>query len=122
MQNRELRISHIIVEKGNDADYFDVMWIPNNGYRDVKNPCDYEKVMEIINETRPDSIVIDPEGFNALTIVRFLYDTRSNYDSTVRKVQRGGEFVEKYMSYELLLHSRPKDKENWKYRLKQNFG
>lgn len=112
--NRELKISHRIHEKGNGVDYFDVMWIPNSGYGAANNPCDYKKVMEVINETRPETIVIGPEGFDALTLVRFLYDTSSNYDSSVRKVRRGGEFVEKYVSYELLLHLKPKVKRELK--------
>jgi hypothetical protein len=114
MYNRELKIRHRVLEKGNGVDYFDVMWIPSNGFGSINNPCDYEKVMETINETYPDSIVIDPEGFNALTLVQFLYDTYPNYDSSVRKVQRGGEFVEKYESYELLLHLKPKVKRELK--------
>ena len=115
MHSRELRISHGILEKGNNGvDYFNVMWIPSNGYGAINNPCDYEKVMETINETHPDSIVIDPEGFNALTVIRLLYDTQPNYNSSVRKVHRGGEFVEKYVSYELLLHLNQKLKRELK--------
>jgi hypothetical protein len=114
MYDREMKIKHWILKRGNDTEYFDVTRIPNNVYGAIDNCCDYERIMETINESYPDSIVIDPEGFKALTVVRFLYDTHSNYDSSVRKVQRGGEFVEKYVSYELLLHLKPKVKRELK--------
>lgn len=112
MYDGELRIRCGILDKGSEVQYFDVTWMPDNVYRGIDNPCNYESVMKMINDIYPDSIVFDPEGISGLTLAQFLYDTHSNYDSSVRKIQRGGEFVEKFVSYEIILHLKQKFKEN----------
>ena len=114
MYDREMKIKHWILKRGNDTEYFDVTRIPNNVYGAIDNCCDYENVMKIINETYPDIIFIDPEGLSALKLVQLLYDTHPNYYPSTRKVQRGGEFVEKYVSYELILHLKPEVKRKLK--------
>lgn len=96
MNIKELKIRRGVLERRNDVECFDVTWLPNNTYRPINNCCDYENVMELISKTYPDNIVINPEGLNAVTLVQMLYETDENYYSITRKVQRGGEFVEKY--------------------------
>ena len=112
MHHKELKIKRRTFEKDNGVDYFDISWIPNDVNGAIKNPCNYENILKIINETYPDNVVINPEGFSALSMVQFLYDTHPKYESSVRKVQRGGEFMEKYTSYEILLQLKPYFKEN----------
>ena len=62
MYDGELKIRCGILDKGNEMQYFDVTWMPDNLYRAINNPCNYESVMKMINDTYPDSIVFDPEG------------------------------------------------------------
>ena len=107
VDKKELKIRHGIVEIRKDVERFDVTWIPDNMIGANNNCCDYAQIMKMINETYPDCITIYPEGINAVTLVRLLYDTYGNYSLILREVQRGGEFVEKYASYELILNLKP---------------
>jgi len=102
-----MEIRHGILERRKDIEHFDVTEIPDNIYGRSNNCCDYEQIMKMINETSPDCITIYPEWINAVTLVRLLHDTHGNYSSNTREVQRGGEFVEKYVSYELILYLKP---------------
>ncbi len=106
MDGKKLKISRRDLKKGNDNDieYFDLTWIPNNTDESTNNSFGYENIMKVINKTYPESIVISPEGINGVTLVRLLHETRDNYYPSTREVGRGGEFVEKYMSYELILN------------------
>ena len=107
VDKKELKISHGILEIRKNVERFDVTWIPENMNGGNNNCCDYEQIMKMINETYPDCITIYPEGINAVTLIRLLYDTYGNYSLIIREVQRGGEFVEKYASYELILNLKP---------------
>ena len=114
MDSKELKIRRGVLERGNDVECFDVTWLPNNTYKPINNCCDYENVIELISKTYPDNIIISPEGLNAVTLVQMLYETDENYYPITRKVQRGGEFVEKYVSYELILVLKPEAKKKEK--------
>ena len=104
VDGKKLNISRRDLKKGNDIEYFDVTWIPNNTDESTNNSFGYENIMKVINKTYPESIVISPEGINAVTLVRLLHEIRDNYYPSTREVERGGEFVEKYTSYELILN------------------
>lgn len=108
MNKRELKIkSQILERQAGDVEYFEVAISSDGALADeTSNNCDYKCVIEMVNKTRPNIIVIDPDGINSITIVRFLYDL-DNYSPSAREVQRGGEFVEKYISYELIFNLKP---------------
>ena len=114
VDSKELKIRRGVLERGNDVECFDVTWLPNNTYKPINNCCDYENVIELISKTYPDIIVISPDGLNAVTLVQMLYETDENYYPITRKIQRGGEFVEKYVSYELILVLKPEAKKKEK--------
>ncbi|HEX5185581.1 MAG TPA: hypothetical protein VFV86_01725 [Nitrososphaeraceae archaeon] len=107
MAKKDLEIRHGILEGRKEVEYFNLTSIPDNISERTNNCCNYEQIMKMINKTHPDCITIYPEGLNAVTLVRLLHDTHANYSSNTREIQRGGEFVEKYTSYELILNLRP---------------
>jgi len=107
MAKKDLEIRHGILEGRKDVEYFNLTCIPGDISERTNNCCNYEQIMKMINETHPDCITIYPEELNAVTLVRLLHDTHANYSSNTREIQRGGEFVEKYTSYQLILNLRP---------------
>lgn len=104
MSNEEMKIKCQTFAQAEDTEVFEVTWSPNNNTNhETKSNCDYESVLDLANKTLPTLIVIDPEDMNSVTLVRFLHDLLEKYDPSTRIVQRGGEFVEKYSYYELIL-------------------
>ncbi|MDN5868912.1 MAG: hypothetical protein L0H55_16115, partial [Candidatus Nitrosocosmicus sp.] len=98
MNNGVLNIKRSKVKTSKDDEKFEVIGIPDSIYGRNNDYCDYEVVMKIINDNFPNSITINPEGINGVTLVQLLHDTFEIYSSDTRKVERGGEFVEKYTS------------------------
>jgi len=107
MDDEVLKIKSQTLPRTDDTEYFEVAWSSEPGYHESNNNYDYKRVLEIIIKTCPTRIVIDPEGMNSITLVRLLHDLQM-YHITTRRIQRGGEFVEKYFYYDLVLQLKPK--------------
>lgn len=103
MNNDELKIKCPTFVQTGDVEFFEVAWSPNHVYHETNGNYDYESVLKMVNKTWPAMIIIDPEGMNSITLVRLLHDLQEKYNPSTRIVHRGGEFVEKYSYYELIL-------------------
>jgi hypothetical protein len=108
MYREELKIKCQTLAQTGDSEFFEVAWSPDHVYYDTSNNCDYESVLRVINKSSPAMIVIDPEGMDSITLVRFVHDLQEKYNLSTREVERGGEFVEKYSYYELILQLKQK--------------
>lgn len=106
MNGKELKIkSQIIKRMVNDEELFEVTCSPDLASGgETRNNYNYENVIGLISKTNPDIIVIAPEEINSVTLVQYIHDLNMNYYTNAIEVQRGGEFVEKYISYELIFH------------------
>ena len=71
MAKKDFEIRHGILEGRKDVEYFNLTCIPDNISERTNNCCNYEQIMKMINEIRPDCITIYPEDLNAVTLIRF---------------------------------------------------
>lgn len=103
MNNDELKIKCQTFVQTRDKEFFEVTWSPDHVYRETNSNLDYERILKMVNEACPSIIVIDPEGMNSITLVKLLHDLQEKYNPSTRTIQRGGEFVEKFLYHELIL-------------------